>query len=108
LGLTQDNPNSKRVNQSSHGGHSDGSSNVDMNTNKISIKIMGSETQVLNTLDKIESVFPLSIRSKVMPNDDGENFHVWLTVAVEAVRQDQPRQAAAPQLSFNLTGATSK
>jgi hypothetical protein len=47
-----------------------------MNTNpKITLKIMGPETHVLNTLDKLENVFPLSIRSKIMPSDDGYNVH---------------------------------
>jgi hypothetical protein len=64
-----------------------------MNTNKISIKIMGTETHVLKTLDILENVFPLSIRSKIMNSDDGENVHVWLTVAVGV----SPRQEIEPQ-----------
>jgi hypothetical protein len=58
--------------------------NLIMNTNKISIKIIGESSRVLKSLEKIESVFPLSVRSKICPNDDGENVHCWLTVALEA------------------------
>ena len=78
-----------------------------MNTNtKISIKIIGEQTRVLKTLETLENVFPLSVRSKIMPSDDGLNVHCWLTVACEATRQDQPRQAAAPQLNYSM-GAVS-
>jgi len=56
---------------------------------------MGKEPHVLNTLEQIESAFPLSVRSKIMPNDDGINCHVWLTIAVEAypLAKSQPQQA---------------
>jgi hypothetical protein len=49
---------------------------------------MGKEPHVLKTLETLESVFPLSVRSKILDSDDGLNVHCWLTVAVEA----DPRQ----------------
>jgi hypothetical protein len=67
---------------------------MNTNRNKISIKIIGEQTRVLTTLEKIESIFPLSVKSKIMENDDGINVHCWLTVAVEAYpAKSQPQQA---------------
>lgn len=48
---------------------------------------MGSEAHVLKTLEILENVFPLSVRSKICPSDDGQNVHVWLTIAVEIEKQ---------------------
>jgi hypothetical protein len=49
----------------------------------VTIKISGEETRVLKTIEKIESVFPLSVRSKTYPNDDGSgDVHMWLTVCL--------------------------
>jgi hypothetical protein len=59
-----------------------------MNTDKVSIKISAKEKPLLKTLEILEEVFPLSVRSKIMQNDDMETLRVWLTVAVEA----DPRQ----------------
>jgi hypothetical protein len=64
-----------------------------MNTNKVSIKITAQEQPLLKTLEILESIFPLSVRSKVMQNDDGINSRCWLTVAVEAHPQSQPQTA---------------
>jgi len=59
-----------------------------MNTDKVSIKISAKEKPLLKTLEILEEVFPLSVRSKIMQNDDMETLRCWLTVAVEA----DPRQ----------------
>jgi hypothetical protein len=53
-----------------------------MNTNKVTIKIMADESHILKTLDMLENLFPLSIRSKIVPSDDGVTVHCWLTVSV--------------------------
>jgi hypothetical protein len=74
-----------------------------INTN-ISIKITGEKKLVLQTLDKIEEIFPLSVRSKLMPNDDGLNVHCWLTVAVEA-HQDSLRLPAKTKDNFTREGS---
>jgi hypothetical protein len=49
--------------------------------NKITIKISGQRTAVLNTLKRIEGVFPLFLEGKEKPNDDGTGIHVFLVVA---------------------------
>ena len=64
--------------------------NKNTNNNKIAIKISGEQTPVLRTIEKIETLFPLSIRSKLMPNDDGINVHCWLTVAIELNHENMP------------------
>jgi hypothetical protein len=56
---------------------------MNTNNNKITLKIIGEQTRVLKTLEKIEAIFPLSVRSKLMLNDDGLNVHCWLTIAIE-------------------------
>ncbi|MGD0071864.1 MAG: hypothetical protein ABSB71_09935 [Candidatus Bathyarchaeia archaeon] len=58
--------------------------NKNTNNNKISIKVVGEENRVLKALGIIEKEFPLSVRSKIMDNDDGLTVRCWLTVALEA------------------------
>jgi len=56
------------------------------NKNQISIRIKGSRALVLETLEKIEKLFPVSVRSAIYPNSDDDGVHVFLNVAVlEAV-----------------------
>lgn len=50
-----------------------------MNKN-VTIKILGDETQVLETLKKIEALFPVYVEGKLNPNDAGNGVHVFLTV----------------------------
>jgi hypothetical protein len=75
-----------------------------MNTknNKISLKIIGEQSRVLETLEKIEMLFPLSVRSKLMQNDDGLNVHCWLTIAVEFhPYQEQTNSGPLPMQHLN-------
>jgi uncharacterized protein YabE (DUF348 family) len=54
-----------------------------LNTNKkITIKINGEKTAVLSTAKKIEALFPLFLEGKLNENDDGQNVHIFLTIAV--------------------------
>lgn len=50
--------------------------------NKVIIKISGERNAVLNTIKKVESLFPLFLEGKVNPNDDGKGVHAFITVAV--------------------------
>ena len=61
---------------------------LEMTKNKqVSIKITGDKTCVLEALNKIESVFPLAVRSKIYPNQDGsEGIHVWVAAVTEGAK----------------------
>jgi len=51
-----------------------------MNHNNVCIKVTGNESRVSKVLDKIEKVFPLSIRSKTYANREDDGVHGWVTV----------------------------
>ena len=85
-----------------------------MNNNKnVTLKIFGEYDRVLKALDILEGVFPLSVRSKIIPSSDGVNFHTWLTVALDdnsglVPREDQARISTATPANFNYAEVMSK
>jgi hypothetical protein len=54
-----------------------------MKENKnVYLKISGQEDRVKIVLEKIESLFPLFLESKLLPNDCDDGCHCWLTIGL--------------------------
>lgn len=58
-----------------------------MNPKSVTIKISGSEPEVLESAKRIESFFKLCVRSPLKLNDNGIGVHLFLTAAVELEAQ---------------------
>ena len=53
------------------------------NQNQLKIKVFGPLSAIKAEATKIKTLHPIHIESEYMPNDNGNGYHVFLTVPIE-------------------------